>query len=929
MRRLRTRELVILLSTLWLVVVSGCQFEPETQFCEVDTDCKQGRVCTEGFCVFEVPDVLDGNAVVPCLEGQDRCNGECVDFLTDAANCGACNSACAEGHSCAAGFCACGQDTATTIGVANACGEGEVCCEDGCVNLAFDRQNCGTCGAACAEPYCVGGTCQCPGGTASCTTDAVCETNVIEDPAHCGDCEGDCAAVEASPDCVAGRCSCGGVACDSNKDCCAVGDQKSCLDTSASRFNCGDCGKRCAAGEECTDSNCSCNGGAACAAGEVCCSVGGCATSCACGTTPDCTDTCCSDQCVDTSSDRENCGACGNVCRDDQSCDSGTCVCASGTDCGNTCADLASDAENCGTCANACASGETCCGGSCVDTDTSKTDCGACASTCGGTCEGGECTCSGQPTNLSTDVENCGACGSVCADVFPNSDVTCNSGRCVFSGCLSDFANCDQNPTLNGCEVDTIGDALNCGTCGTSCQGGDCVSSVCECGGTASSDFQTDPANCGSCGNACSFANAARTCVAGFCQMGACAAGFANCDNIPNDGCEVNLGLNGDCGACGVTCPAGKVCANATCQLDNIVVQLTGGKAHTCARRADGVVFCWGEGSGGELGVGDTNDSDTPVRLTNTNIDGEVTFIDAGRSHTCAVVTNGDVYCWGANTTGQLGTGDKVTSNSPVKVQGLTLPAIQVACGSEFTCALMNDQTVHCWGVNDKGQMGEGTSANANTPQLSPVESNVTDAVDLCAGLDHVCALQADGGIECWGFNDKFQLGDDTATSREAPVAVTRIGPGGDLAGALDIDCFNKQTCARLPNGDVVCWGEPSELQLGGGVGTPGASGTKVINAVNASQVAVGEKHVCILVADQVKCWGHNDRGQTSAPTNADTNPPVTVAGLSNIMVIGNGWKHSCASDGNDVWCWGENGSGELGDNSTADKDEPVLAIWP
>lgn len=911
----------------WPACSTFDEYSPHTEVaCTTDADCGVGGRCEEHFCrAIDALDELDcaacgANEV--CCEGvccaaSACCDGSCADLESSGANCGVCGLACGAGEACVSGVCSCGSGAV--------CDNPEVCCDGACVNLAFDAGNCGTCGAACDEPLCVAGVCQCPAGTASCNAGQICETKVFEDPLHCGTCASSCGADQTSPDCIAGRCSCGGEACATGTDCCVVGEQKSCLDMQSSRYNCGACGTKCASGEDCVGGACSCVGGAACSAGTICCSDGTCQTSCACGATPDCADSCCSDLCVDTSSDRENCGACGNVCRADQSCSQGTCVCDSGTNCGDRCAELNTAEDHCGACGVVCGSGESCCDGTCVSTSSDSANCGSCGSACGGECAGGQCGCGGIVTDLATDASHCGSCGNDCDDRFPNSDVVCSDGRCLFLACVVPFANCDQDLTSNGCEVDLSIDTSNCGACAVDCQGGDCTSGVCGCGGTGNIDLQTNPLNCGSCGNVCSFAHAGASCVAGNCQQGACSVGYGECDAAAA-GCETDLKVDGNCGACAVTCGAGEICANG-CQPNTVFVQLVGGEEHTCARRADGVVFCWGAGKEGQLGNGSTNANFfTPQRVTDPNIDGHTIDIAAARQHTCAVVTGGDVYCWGSNNDGKLGIGNTTISRIPVpaKVQGLPMAATKVACGADFTCALLTNGAVFCWGSNWHDEMGNGSN---DTVQLNPEPVSISNVTELCTGERSACALHADGSAECWGSNNDYRLGDDTNLNRSTPVFVKRLGPSGDIRGVTALSCYHRHVCALIPDESMVCWGWNINGQLGDGIGAPGMNGTKVINAIGGAQLGTGSRNSCNLANGNVKCWGSDLDGQIAH--NFVNTPTPNDVGLSNMTVLGGGRQHSCASDGADIWCWGNNSSGQLGDDTTQRSALPKLVVWP
>ncbi|OIP32185.1 MAG: hypothetical protein AUK47_20995, partial [Deltaproteobacteria bacterium CG2_30_63_29] len=384
---------------------------------------------------------------------------------------------------------------------------------------------------------------------------------------------------------------------------CSVGGNQFCIDTQDYLTNpshCGGCGKACAPNEACVDGACSCHDSTTpCGAGKICCADGSCQDSCECGNTPDCAFTCCAgapDTCVDLTQDLENCGGCGVACQDPQhSCLGGACVCPAGLfNCegGTVCVDVLTSTTHCGVCGTSCAAGEVCCGGNCIDTNTNVDNCGGCGSICNGdSCTGGQCSCGGTPVNLDTNPSHCGQCGNACT--LPNATVSCVGGVCDSANatCQTGYANCD-NDMSNGCEVNTTNDLNNCGVCATSCvrpkTNASCSNSTCSFGGCQSNfgdcdnnkstngcetDLRSSDANCGSCGTACSETQAVVHCSGSSCDtVGAvCNVGYGNCDNdMASNGCEVNLNTTvSNCGTCGTNCDAphatGETCASGVC----------------------------------------------------------------------------------------------------------------------------------------------------------------------------------------------------------------------------------------------------------------------------------------------------------------------------------------------------------------------------
>jgi alpha-tubulin suppressor-like RCC1 family protein len=242
--------------------------------------------------------------------------------------------------------------------------------------------------------------------------------------------------------------------------------------------------------------------------------------------------------------------------------------------------------------------------------------------------------------------------------------------------------------------------------------------------------------------------------------------------------------------------------------LTDAVAITAGGYAHSCALKTDGTARCWGDNTGGQLGIG-ANDwpNTSPVAVTGLT---DAVAITAGGSHTCALLGDGAARCWGYNSQGGLGNGTTTSSSTPVTVAGLT-DAVAIAAGSGFTCALLGDGTARCWGDNASGQLGNGTTTATTTPVTV---TGLTSAVAITAGHDHACALLEDGTARCWGYT-RFggELGNGTSSGSTTPVAVS------GLTNATNITSAAYHTCAALDDGTVRCWGSNIYGQLGDGIG--------------------------------------------------------------------------------------------------------------
>ncbi len=283
------------------------------------------------------------------------------------------------------------------------------------------------------------------------------------------------------------------------------------------------------------------------------------------------------------------------------------------------------------------------------------------------------------------------------------------------------------------------------------------------------------------------------------------------------------------------------------------VAQVAAGAVSACARLTSGAVQCWGANAYGQIGDGTTLNRSSAVAvmgLTGT------TDLAAGTSHFCAVLADRTVSCWGRNHVGQLGDGMMAMAgrSTPAPVMGLT-NVRQVELGGEFSCALLFDGTVRCWGGNTSSQIGDGTATTRLTP--TPV-TNLTNVVRIAVGDVHACALRVDRTVRCWGGNGAGQVGDGSGLpTRSVPVAVPNLNNVVDLAAG------SSHTCAALLDGTLVCWGSNINGQIGDGSTASRPMPTAVMSVAGALQVSAGASHTCARLFDgTVRCWGNNVSGQ-------------------------------------------------------------------
>jgi alpha-tubulin suppressor-like RCC1 family protein len=245
--------------------------------------------------------------------------------------------------------------------------------------------------------------------------------------------------------------------------------------------------------------------------------------------------------------------------------------------------------------------------------------------------------------------------------------------------------------------------------------------------------------------------------------------------------------------------------------LPSGVTAIAAGKDHTCALTSSGGVKCWGDNGSGELGNGTTTLSNIPVDVT--GLSSGVMAIAAGSNYTCALTSSGEVKCWGQNEYGQLGDGTTTNSNIPVDVVGLSNGIVAITAGGSHSCALTSEEVVMCWGWNSNGQLGNQSDTDSSVPvKIIGLSSGV---ISLSAGDMHTCALTSDGGVKCWGYNHFGQLGDGTSTASNVPVDVN--GLSGQV---IAISLGSGYTCALITGGGVKCWGENEFGKLGDGTTT-------------------------------------------------------------------------------------------------------------
>jgi alpha-tubulin suppressor-like RCC1 family protein len=438
------------------------------------------------------------------------------------------------------------------------------------------------------------------------------------------------------------------------------------------------------------------------------------------------------------------------------------------------------------------------------------------------------------------------------------------------------------------------------------------------------------------------------------------------------DGDEADIDCGGSCAAkCAddAHCSSASDCRGGICTAGactSTLAELAVGVNHACVRFTSGAVKCWGQNVRGELGLGDKStrgDAAGQMGKALPAVDlGKGRYakaISCGAGRTCAIMENDHLKCWGANI-GPIGPGTNPDRGIYPEQMGDALPELdlgtgrtvkQISAGNDYSCAILDDDSVKCWGNDYSGRLGLGKYVPVDTmgDALPRVDLGTgRTATAITTGFAHTCALLDDASVKCWGANlagqlgigSTWSLGDDARQMGDALPAVA-LGTGRT---AKEVRAGLTSTCARLDDGSVKCWGANDYGQLGiGDRINRGDDPSEMGDALPRVDLGTGRRalalvtgaysdHACAILDDSsTKCWGLNLSGQLglgdttnrgdAAAQMGDALAPVALGARRVARTMGTGASHSCALlDDASVKCWGGNDRGQLGLGDTTNR---------
>ena len=402
-------------------------------------------------------------------------------------------------------------------------------------------------------------------------------------------------------------------------------------------------------------------------------------------------------------------------------------------------------------------------------------------------------------------------------------------------------------------------------------------------------------------------------CLDGFTLDGNACVDINECEEIGADLCHSTEICVNTPGAHECQCEDGFRNHGDGCEL--IIDQISLGREHICAI-ANGALYCWGENYDGQLGIGDSDNRDRPVRVgTRTDWD----QVSSGGYHTCAIA-KGELYCWGGNSDKQVGAATEDMFTTPLRVH-TERTWDRVITGGYHTCALSQGE-LYCWGDNEYGQLGIDRDDITDTHEPTRVGS-AQDWESVASGDSHTCAI-TQGKLYCWGYNDSNQITPDHTDDVFAPMlrddeqVWTKVQPG------------DEHTCA-FADQTLYCWGDNEDGQLGNETPNQTSEPLVVLPETAWTDLSTVGNHTCAITNQQLYCWGRNAYGQLAIgdEDNDRHGTPLQVPGDQAWDAVVTSRYSTCGLSDGRLFCWGDGDSGKLGQGTEENLYVPTRVEFP
>ncbi len=452
----------------------------------------------------------------------------------------------------------------------------------------------------------------------------------------------------------------------------------------------------------------------------------------------------------------------------------------------------------------------------------------------------------GCETDLRTDQKNCRICGRECKT--PHAAMSCHDQQCLISKCDPGFEDCNKSAP-DGCEAELNKNTENCGGCGhvcasgRKCQGGKCI----EADGLFT-------------GAASEHACATLTPKSLWCWG-------------KNDSGQLGYGATATLGS------------TTAVQVPNLsgIVAAAAGLSHTCAINDRGLVFCWGANAFGQCGTNTTAQTVlVPKALAGLT---DVQAVAAGSNHTCVLRADRTVWCWGQGDKGQIGDGQNQQKLIPTQVLGVDGQAlngvVQISAGGDFSCARQQPGSVFCWGDNSSGQLGlgSGSSQSVNVASAAVIDS----ASDVACGTNVMCVIRSSGALGfayCAGKGDVGQLGTGSVGDSSSLQKVNVVS--GLSFSAVRVG--GRHACGIMTSSNNLwCWGSTAKGQLFAEPTNPYSLTPELAITNSIAMVALGLDFSCILQTGSVYCVGSNSSGQIGFGTAPDNSIHPNLNKVNNL----------------------------------------------